>query len=416
MRSRKRRGWSVGFNVCWVVSEMILRVLGCRQIVDDWARRWSGVFHRAMATAVLGLSIVVITGCAKREAAVYQEEVEVQTPAPAMLAAPADGNIHAAPKPAGPIDLKPSSAVQVTHPSNVPETSSSLHAIDVPDPSERLAFLEWFGSAADRARVRYPTDALRMSREVTVQHLPEPGAEAATAPPPFAISNNSRLVPTYGDGLPGLDQAPEPQAASDHERDDITGSFAQQPQTAQAAAAAKQEPATAAVEPQAATASVTATVKTQPAKAGVQLLPVQPRAEATQQAHAAVEPEPADEAPVQIHLPDRTNPFRLHIDREVSGFNQRDRSLLEDLAALHAKTGLNVHIRGVTRGVSGDGRKSVERVRRLHGHANRAIAVLGRHGVPRSRITISTAEQRMTGIDFGTFSTADEDRLELSLE
>lgn len=363
-------------------------------------------YRRFAAMAVLGLSILLIAGCAGSDTTAYRaDEPDPQTTE--ALPAPAVEDGQAISTGSGPVNL---ALVGKSDTAGIPTEIAGpapVKTAAATDTSGRMAFLEWFGSSADRARVHSPTDELRKSREFTSGQ--EPPSELAAGPQaldqPFAISNNSRLVPTYSDGLPGVEHANKAPGPLEAGQVDITGSVTARQQSDQIRPlAVKKTPV--ATEPTApvkhdATAPEAEMTLREPAKTPVQ-----------RQASVDAAPEPD----TGVDLPSRDNPVRLHIERGVPRFNEQEQKVLAGLAALQVKTGLNVHIRGIARGISGDRQRSTMRVKRLHAHANRAIAVLAHHGVPRSRITITTAEQRMTGIDLGSFSTADEDRLDFSLE
>jgi len=385
----------VCFVVCSVVSNMVSRVSSSISIGRYLAPRWQDAYRQVAATAVLGLSILLIAGCAEHDATAYRADEAMPQP----QASPVQENTQATVTNSGPMNLQPPDSTIIADVSGAPESPAPVQPASVRNDSSRLAFLEWFGSAADRARVNSPTDELRKSRDFTINQEQPSKATAQTPSPqqPFAISNNSRLVPTYKDGLPGVEQSIRTTASLDRGNADVTGSVSVP------------------VKPVEAT-SDSNSVK--PAAKNVQApqSPVESNDQTAEQRQAATVPDPVGETPAALSLPDRNNPIRLHISRNVPGFSSQEKVVLTKLAALQVKTGLSIHIHGVARGISGDPRKSGERVRRLHRHAKRAIAVLAVNGVSRSRITITTAEQRITGIDLGSFSTADEDRLDFSLE
>jgi hypothetical protein len=189
------------------------------------------------------------------------------------------------------------------------------------------------------------------------------------------IGENSRLVPTYRDGLPDPAGLPAPQSAAlppsgelpPLRGADITGSIAPSQNAVPATSDSTGDPETA--------------------------NPAHPSG-----------------------LPDRDNPLRLHVAANGAVQDKDELAVLKDIAELHRKTGRKIHIHGVSRGLAGDADTSLERVRRLHRHTGRAIAVLVRFGVSRDDISTSTAEQRMTGVYLGASRPGDRDRLEFSLQ
>lgn len=399
---------------------MVARVRSSILFNGYFATQWQDAYRTVLATAVLGLSILLIAGCAEHDTTVYRTDDPMpQAQEPGPMATPVQEPSQATVSNAGPMTLGLQGSADMAGLPAKPESPAPVEPATVRNDPSRLAFLEWFGSAADRARVNSPTDELRKSRAFTAgqEQSPEVTARVPAPQQAFTISNNSRLVPTYADGLPERERTNGPLAPAELAGANITGSVSVPTKTAAVDPAIKRQPA--AAKPQAKrdeAASANNAAREVSKNAESPLPAVENSRKAAEQRQAAVDPGPVDEIPAPISVPDRNNPIRLHIQRGMPGFNQQEQSVLADLAALQVKTGLNVHIRGVARGISGDTRKSGVRVRRLHGHAKRAIAVLAHHGVPRSKVTITTAEQRMTGIDLGTFSTADEDRLDFSLE
>ena len=243
---------------------------------------------------------------------------------------------------------------------------------------DRLAFLDWFGNSADPAKVKDPVSELRKARAITAGMTPPPETQTPRAGHGLVVSDNSRLVPTYRDGLPNPDGLPRPEGTVPElpqlRGADITGSV---------------------------------TPRKQP---GSRKAPDKP-----EQRHANVDPSAAPSVSPQ-ETPSRDNPIRLHVGLNGGAFDGDDTAVLKDIAVLHLKSGRKIHIHGVSRGPAGNSETSIDRVRRLHKHTNRAIAVLAQFGVKAADISTSTAEQRMTGTYIGTGRPKDRDRLELSLQ
>ncbi len=293
-------------------------------------------------------------------------------------------------------DKAPSGPVQLSQP-----TTDEVDRANAPEPEtadNRLAFLDWFGDSADPARVKDPVAELRKARAHTAGMPQPPKSQSPSSQQAFMISENSRLVPTFRDGLPNPNGTlPEPESEQPVLRGaDITGSVT--PRT---------KPA-----PKDVTTDKTAE-PTDPAKD--RLLQIGKQLRKTDQRYASADPDAVTATGPQ-GVPTRDNPVRLHVALTGAAFDDEDTAALKQIAALHRKTGRKIHIHGVSRGMAGDSETSITRVRRLHKYSKRAIAILARYGVNAADVSTSTAEQRTTGVYFGTSRPQDRDRLEFSLQ
>lgn len=350
---------------------------------------YSGFFYRyGQGVAIACLALAGLTACADRESVAFRLNKPFAAARPPVAKAPVPAD--PAPRTAeqdGPVQLSP----QVETGAAEPQAEEKN--------ADRLAFLDWFGDAADRARVKNPVAELRKSRAVTAAMTPPDTSNRPRLLSPVVVSDGSRLVPTYNEVLPdpsANEALPDPSAvqAPPLRGSDITGSVNPR------APAAKNPPAS------------------EPADDPVrkQLLKADERLRKTRQANRRHQAEIAPETTSRPHVPERDNPIRMQIGPAGAVFGQEELAQLRQLAQLHRQTGRKIRIHGVARGTAGSRNTSARRVRRLHSHAGRALAALVRFGVDRSHVVISTAEQRTAGIDNGAESMPDRDRLEFSLE
>ncbi len=353
----------------------------------------------AIAAIFLGCLAVAFTGCADQDSLAYrvQNYDGGQNPGNQSVA-------EAGPQDPVLEDTHPQDASDVSGPVQLrqPEENDTAQRPHPKEPENRFAFLDWFGNSANRAKVKDPVTELRKARAITAAMGHQPNSQQSPEKrQAFMIGEDSRLVPTYIDGLPdpgGEQPAPDGQLPQLRGAD-ITGSVT--PPT---------EPAT-----------LSTTVSADD-PAGGELLRIDERLRQADEkltsggeVYASVDPGSIRAARPQ-HLPDRDNPVRLHVGLNGPAFDKDDLAVLKSIAAMHRKSGRNVHIHGVSRGPAGDSDTSIKRVKRLHKHTERAIAALARFGVQRGAISTSTAEQRMTGVYFGTERPTDRDRLELSFQ
>ena len=322
---------------------------------------------------MLGAVVLVTAGCADRRSMVYQVHTPTDTSPPAKQSPQVSETDQ------GPINLAR------------PEVSDTP-APGQPLPNEgRYVFLDWFGSAAERARVQNSAAVLRQSRELSAQLGTD--VDAGHRRSTVVIGENARLVPTYEDGLPepdGVEPALRPA--------DITGSVTPALERREEAVAPP-----AASEPR---RDGFAELEARLNEARRKLK--QPRTR-TAETHTQAPSEPS--APT---LPDASNPLLMQIEPGRHGFNSSELATLEKLAGQQARSGRTLHIRAVSRGPAGDSRASLERVRRLNGHTRTAIAALRHYGVDPRDVETSSAEQRVAGNAPDAEALADRDRLEFS--
>lgn len=256
----------------------------------------------------------------------------------------------------------------------------------------RYAFLDWFGNAAERAKVRNSAAVLRQSRDLTATL----GTDVAVADrqTTIRIGENSRLVPTYEEGLP------EPQGQEPALRpSDITGSVTRTP--------ARREAEESPPRTQTSPGDEFADLERRLTEARRKL--EKPKTTRTVVASRAPSPEPSAPA-----LPDGSNPLLMQLEPGRHGFNSSELAALKRLAGQQVRSGRKLHIRAVARGRAGDAETSLERVRRLKGHTRTALAALRHYGVDPRNVETSSAEQRVAGNTSDTETLADRDRLEFS--
>ena len=350
---------------------------------------------------LVGSIVLFVSACADRDSLVYRvREAGVQTaqntPNPDSTAETetAQNQVSQAQPPTGPVRLgqpleAPSAGPQNQHPASE-------------EPEDRFAFLDWFGDAANAARVKNPAAELRKARAITagMEEQSEPNAPATTSRP-LIVTENSRLMPTYADGLPRPGGEP-PDAAENSpllRGANVTGSVTlpEEPVEKPTVRDAKDP------------------VKEQLLKMNERLRQAKQKRKAPQVRHANADPDTVTSVrPVQI--PDRHNPIRIQLSTNHDGFDQGELEILKNVAELHWKTGRAIHIHGVSRGHAGTSDTRIERIQRLRRHTERAIGALARIGVDPDDITTSAAEQRMTGGSSRSARVADRDRLEFSLQ
>ena len=353
----------------------------------------------AGCVVVLGCLLASIAGCSDRESLAYRVQNYDGSETPQTPRAADAGQQDPVPEEVRPQVAPPGSGpVQLSRPESA-ETVARPHA---GDPENRFAFIDWFGNSANPAKVKDPVKELRKARKITAAMAEQPESrQTPKAQQPFTVSENSRLVPTYTDGLPDPGGTlPVPDGEVPQLRGaDITGSV-----TPPEKPASRTTPA-----------STDDPVKAQLLKVDERLRQTGTRLRSENERHASADPEAVTSINPQ-HLPDQGNPVRLHVALNGGRFDEDDLAVLKNLAAIHRKTGRKIHIHGVSRGPAGDSETSIKRVRRLHGHIKRAIVALRRMGVKQNAISTSTAEQRMTGMYFGSERPGDRDRLELSFQ
>lgn len=351
---------------------------------------------RLIGPVLAGILAVTLSACADRDSLVHRVKNydAGRTKQTQAVAAP-ETQPEAPDQPSTAQTMVPSGPVQLSQP-----TVDELERANVPQPEtadNRLAFLDWFGDSADPARVKDPVSELRKARAHTAGMPQQPKTQSPSSQQAFMISDNSRLVPTFRDGLSNPDGTlPAPESEQPELRGaDITGSV-----TPRRKPAPKDTVTEKTAEP------------TDPAKDRLRQIGNQLRN--TNQRYASADPDAVTVASPQ-GVPTRDNPVRLHVALTGAGFDDEDTAALKQIAVLHRKTGRKIHIHGVSRGMAGDSETSIKRVRRLHKHTKRAIAVLARYGVNAANVSTSTAEQRTTGVYFGASRPQDRDRLEFSL-
>ena len=332
---------------------------------------------KALTVSASGLALFLAAGCADRNSIAYrvqnyEEPAKVQSKDARQPGTPTNG----ATKPTGPVRLN--------QPRQIDVSARNTRA----EPESRFAFLDWFGKSANAARVQNSAAELRKSRDVTASmQVPTETSQPARYQP-VTIGEDSRLVVTFNSALPRpAGDAVELRGA------DITGSVSQTQ-----VEDPKQEPV-----------SQDDAVKRELLQVEKRLLSAQTRGKETQVRSASTES-------VQEFLPSKDNPVRMQLSTGHSAFDHEELETLKVLAAQHFRTGRILHVRAVTRGRSGDTGTSINRIRRLNGHTKRAILALSGYGVDPHKIGTSTAEQRTTGVVFGTSRRADRDRLEFSFE
>lgn len=338
---------------------------------------------------------VALTACADRDSLVHRvknydpnrtKQASVEQPPSETVDDTVETQALAeAPPASGPVQLSRPETTDTDHP-RAPHTEKA---------DDRLAFLDWFGNSADPAKVKDPVEELRKARAITAGMKQPPEPQLPNQPQALVVSDNSRLVPTYKDALPDPNQQRKAPATDQlqlrgADADIVTGSVTP-----------REEPASRNRDP----------VKEQLLQVDRQMR--QTRAERTTETKRVAR---ADPDAATTHIPSRDNPLRLHIGLNGGAFDGDDTAALKNIAVLHLKTGRKIHIHGVSRGMAGDSDTRTKRVRRLHKHAKRAIAVLAQYGVNAANISTSTAEQRMTGVYLGDSRPQDRDRLEISLQ
>ena len=316
------------------------------------AKRLSGLLLIAAFAASL-------TACADRDSLVhrvknYDANRTTQAPAepPQETSPPAD-QLQVS-------DNTPTSGpVQLSRP--LTDGENQVRTPQAEPTDDRLAFLDWFGNSADPAKVKDPVAELRKARAITAGMTPQPEAQSPSKRQAFVVSENSRLVPTYSDALPNPNekqQAPATEQLQLRGADIVTGSVTP-----------REEPASRDRDP-----------------AKEQLLQVdrqmrQTRGEQTTPNKRLANADPDAAVPVVTpYVPGPDNPLRLHIGLNGGAFDGDDTAALKNIAVLHLKTGRKIHIHGVSRGMAGDSDTRTKRVRRLHKHSKRAIAVLTQYG------------------------------------
>ncbi|MGI9414928.1 MAG: hypothetical protein ACR2PM_14735 [Hyphomicrobiales bacterium] len=266
---------------------------------------------------------------------------------------------------------------------------------------DRMAFVGWFGAAAEPARAPSPVVELRKARAVTAKQKRPSTKDGERRM--FSEDENGRLLPSTM-ALPEPDGV-KPAASRTRNAAPVT--------PVNHTAPAETE------KPRLTTGSLRPPAEKPDKAKGKQDAVVRHLREMEKKLTAVRN---GTDTPATVIAsasaagPTRQSPLRIHMVRGRSEFNAREREALQSLAGHQRDSGRKLHILGVARGRAGGTRESRERVRRLHGHADRAAVYLARQGVPRSRIDVATSEQRMTGIDFGPSGGEDMDRLEFYLD
>ncbi len=238
---------------------------------------------------------------------------------------------------------------------------------EAPSQNRLTSFLDSLrpDAAPQPARAPNPVEQLRRARELPASQGTGPQASAQQYP--VMIGENSRLVPTYSDGLP---------VPANHDGI-VTGSVT--PRTPQPAPPA--EP--------------------------VRLASVAP-------AQGVISA--PSQSPARVPLPTRTEPQTLRFAPGQISLDQGQRAQLDQVAARYAGSNGKVHIFGISRGTPGDRTLSSERIRRLISQTSAAARYLTERGLNQDQFVLKTLEERIPRRYFGSETPQDQDRLEIFVE
>jgi len=357
------------------------------------ARRWSIAIGCGLATTLL--TACMTSGTSTPEPLAAHPTVPVET---SSLSAPATAGEGASAEldlPAPPPTLPPvaSGDGPMTLHSGGAQTTASIETneIQMPSPpaaepelaaapgSARLGFLSWFGNNHAARRAPNPAAELRRARDITAAQEPDTASDGDAGRYPGMVGENSRLVPTYSDGLPAPIGQPSLQASGNTTgvADPIsTGSLAAPEPAAQ---------------------------------------PSAPPSESVTVASAAPATAPAQAAPAR-GLPTRTAPSTLPFFPGQATLDEQQRAELDRIALAWQPEDGDIHIFGVARGVPVSRSKGSERIRRLMSHTGAAARYLRTRGVSADRMVLKTMEERIPQRYFGSDNPADQDRLDIFVE